>query len=180
MNSSSSGTLRDMTNVTLTGVQSTIDVERLRRRFEAKVDRTPGLGPAGECHLWRGTVGDAGYGQIKVCGRTENAPRVALFLATGEWPPADRLALHAPVICHTKTCVNVAHLRPGTHAENSADRVADGTAREIQCANGHPRAGNLSTAPDGRWCCRVCGADEWKRAWPSGRRARRSTLEVPS
>lgn len=134
-------------------------IERLRRRFEAKVDRTPGHGPAGECALWRGAISDTGYGQIKVRGKTVPAHHAAIYLATGEWPPVGALVLHAPVICHTKTCVNDAHLRPGTYADNVADRVLDGTARKSHCVHGHAMdAANTYVKSNGAWRCRVCNA----------------------
>lgn len=148
--------------------------ERTLARFWARVDRTPGLGPAGECRLWRGAVGDTGYGQINVGGKTVPAHHVAYFLANEERVPAGQILRHAPIVCHTKTCCNAAHLRPGTRAENSADRVLDGTARERRCLNDHPAVTFAELTDGGRLVCRKCGTEEWKLAWPAGRRAKRA------
>jgi len=96
----------------------------LRERFDAKVDRTPGHGPEGLCHVWTGTTTRGGYGMFWLNGRMQLAHRVARFLATGEWPAFK--VLHS---CDFPPCVREDHLFDGTQADNVADCVAKGRAR---------------------------------------------------
>ena len=88
-------------------------------RFWTKVDRR---GPD-DCWLWTGaTAGPQGHAVIWWDGRNSRASHVAVYLATGRMPS---YVLHT---CDTPRCVNAAHLRPGTHAENMADMAAKGRA----------------------------------------------------
>lgn len=98
----------------------------LAERFWAKVLRA---GDA-ECWIWTGTKTADGYGKImtasaKVDGRhlteTVGAHRLSYFLHTGVWPPGDTRHL-----CHNPSCVNPAHLLPGTRGENMRDMVDAG------------------------------------------------------
>ena len=91
-------------------------------RMAAKTDKTPGHGPQGECWLWTGSTIKAGYGSIKCDGKIRKAHRVALMLA-GVTVPATSFVLHA---CDNPSCVNPAHLKLGSHADNMADMVAKG------------------------------------------------------
>lgn len=95
-----------------------------QERFEARVDRTPGFGPQGDCHKWTGTiVGYPGnqYGVIQVDGQVRRAHRLAWELAHGRPFPEGLLALHS---CDVGICVNPAHIRPGTQRDNMQDAVA--------------------------------------------------------
>lgn len=91
-------------------------------RFEEKVNRAPGQGPHGDCHEWVGTMKSNGYGTFYFLGQTENAHRVAYFLATGDWP-GELCVLHS---CDHRPCVNPEHLSLGTQLDNMADKVAKG------------------------------------------------------
>ncbi len=106
-----------------------------RDRFEAKVDRTPGQGPEGDCHIWRGERDSDGYG-IAYTGykhpsgaswQKVRAHRLAIFLATGIWPP--RLVCHT---CDNPPCVNTDHLFFGTNADNVRDMDRKGRRRNKQ------------------------------------------------
>lgn len=98
----------------------------LAERFEAKVDRSPGLGPNGDCHLWTAATTEFGYGVLTLGGRGSGqrvTHRIAWFLATGAWP--DLQVLHS---CDTPACVRFDHLFLGTQADNMADMHAKGRA----------------------------------------------------
>lgn len=135
------------------------EVADLRRRFEERVDRAPGHGPAGECHLWTGCKNSDGYGQIWDGRSAVKAHRVAYFLHTGKWPDTGMCVLHAPVICRTRCCVNPDHLRLGTHSANMRDRITDGTnpfAARTHCQNGHPYDESNTKISNGKRYCRAC------------------------
>lgn len=103
----------------------------LAERFTKHVDtggptpiHRPDLGP---CHIWTGCVMKPGngrlpYGAIKVDGRKRLAHCVAYELHVGPIPDG-KILLHA---CDNPSCVNVAHLSPGTHGQNLRDAHARG------------------------------------------------------
>ncbi len=83
--------------------------------FWSRVDKTPGLGPKGECWEWRHTL-DNGYGTVRFEGKQRRAHRVAYYLTFGMYPIEN--GLHS---CDNKPCVNPAHIRDGTQADNIRD-----------------------------------------------------------
>ena len=91
----------------------------IQERFWSKVDRS------GECWLWTAAKVQ-GYGSFD--GR--RAHRVAWELAYGPIPKG--VGYHGTCVlhrCDTPACVNPAHLRLGTQADNMADRDAKGRQR---------------------------------------------------
>jgi hypothetical protein len=74
-----------------------------------------------ECWPWIGKRQPTGYGRMGVGARKQvGAHRLSFKIATGEEPP---VVMHT---CDNPWCVNPAHLRGGTHADNTADMLAKG------------------------------------------------------
>ena len=89
-------------------------------RFWSKVDKA---GP-GDCWEWQGFRHRQGYGRIWLDGRRQLAHRVALALSQGvDIPGPEVKCLHS---CDNPPCVNPAHLRWGSDADNVRDRDARG------------------------------------------------------
>jgi len=99
---------------------------------------------AGGCHLWTGALGADGYGRIS---RGRAAPKILAHRASyahhhGAIPDGMEV-MH---VCDTPSCVNPAHLRVGTHAQNMADMAAKGRAaltrhpHNVRRGVDHPRS----------------------------------------
>lgn len=83
-------------------------------RFWQKVDTS--AGPEG-CWVWTGAADNYGYGRIRIGGRdgsTQKAHRVSYEFINGPIP----FGLEIDHRCGRPECVNPAHLRTATHAEN--------------------------------------------------------------
>lgn len=115
---------------------STIYAPRVVAAFWSKVEVRPNT-PIwrGACWPWRASIDKWGYGQFKPVARHNplRAHRVAWEIWNGRDVPDGLDILHE---CDNPKCCNPAHLRPGTHADNMADKVARGRS-----GRGAPRKG---------------------------------------
>lgn len=94
-----------------------------RATFEQFVDRTPGHGPNGTCHLWTGGKSKKGYGQMRTSdGRTVRANRAAYFFYYGK----DAYPFLVRHKCDFEPCVNGEHLEKGTQKQNREDSIRRG------------------------------------------------------
>jgi ribosomal protein S14 len=87
--------------------------------FLGRVQKTDG------CWIWTGALNDSGYGVLKWLGRENvRAHRVSYEIHVGPIPEGS-IVRHD---CDNPPCVRPDHLRPGTDADNMADKVARGRA----------------------------------------------------
>jgi hypothetical protein len=87
-------------------------------RFDSKVDRSGG---PGACWPWAASTRRDGYGQFWAGDRMVLAHRFSLQRKLGRALLREELALHS---CDQPPCVNPAHLRVGSHADNMLDMTA--------------------------------------------------------
>ena len=123
--------------------------------FWAKVDKTPGLGPDGQCWEWLAAKNTHGYGVFGYQNATWVAHRFSYTISNGPIPTGAKIR-HS---CDNPKCVNPAHLNTGTQAQNVADmlrRHRQANQKKTHCKRGHPLfGGNLIMNGKNR-ACRIC------------------------
>lgn len=79
-----------------------------------------------DCWVWTGAKAPGGYGVIGVAARkirAYRAHRLSWEMANGQPAPDGMVVMHK---CDNPPCVNPAHLKLGTYADNTADMMAKG------------------------------------------------------
>lgn len=92
-------------------------------RFWSHVDKTPGLGPRGDCWLWISGLSPEGYGRFKFNGIEFFAHRISHVLRNGPLSPDKLFVCHE---CDLPRCV--LHTYAGTAQSNMDDKVNRGRA----------------------------------------------------
>lgn len=99
-------------------------------RFWAKVKKGRGSG----CWTWTGAAKGAGYGILKIEGRTVRANRLSFELKHGRSPKG-----HVLHTCDNPSCVRPSHLYEGDAQRNAADREERGRGNHVR-GSANPRA----------------------------------------
>ena len=97
------------------------------------------IGDDSECWRWGGTMRPHGYGTVSIGGATRGSHAVAFEMTKGAVPDG----LEIDHLCHTRDCINPAHMEAVTHAENMRRRISTiggglGNSRKTHCIRGHP------------------------------------------
>lgn len=119
-------------------------------KLAERIERLAMPEPNSGCWLWTGSLGTAGYGSIRVSGKTRSAHRVSYEAFLGSIPAG----LHIDHKCKVRCCVNPSHLEPVTVRENNR-RSPRTFVLATHCKHGHPFSGeNLQIGRQRR--CREC------------------------
>ncbi len=86
----------------------------IEERIERKIFRD------GECWIWMGASSSAGHGIIRIDDKNIRVHRILWECAHGPVPLGKELD---HFVCHNPACVNPAHLRLASHAQNSRNCV---------------------------------------------------------
>lgn len=111
------------------------DYPPLSKRDQARWAKKIEPGPNG-CVLWTARTNAKGYGSFRLGTRVLLAHRVAYVQAYGQIPDG----LQVCHTCDTPACVEPAHLKLGTAADNAHDKVERERAKGINAAGTNGRA----------------------------------------
>lgn len=120
---------KHLLRVRLTG--STDPGPRSEAPIEERLGRHFKKGKPNSCWLWMSTKNKHGYGLISIGRKGEGqllAHRVAWEVANGRIPKGTWVVMH---VCDMPACVNPAHLKLGTQADNMRDMWAKDRANPI-------------------------------------------------
>lgn len=107
------------------------------------------IGKADDCWPWIGSRDSRGYGRMGMRTNGYARPYLATHVSLtihGRPRPTGMLALHS---CDNPNCVNPAHLRWGTSADNAADKISRGRA---VTPHNHAKRMQQVAARGGRHC----------------------------
>ena len=116
------------------------------------------------CHIWMGAKSYSGYGLIWHSGNLVSCHRLMWFLTYGYRPK--KIILHS---CDNPSCINIDHLREGSHTRQHAD---DKVKRNRQSKGESVKSAKLSEEDvlqirrkykTGRYYHRDLGLEIWSR-----------------
>lgn len=150
-------------------------------RFWEKVDKASS--PDG-CWLWTGARSAFGHGHFQPVTTGPNRSPVPAHRWSFEElvgpVPSGAIVMHR---CDNPPCVNPAHLRVGTQADNIRDCVSKGrhpNAEKTMCIHGHPYTPeNTYRRRNGKRYCRECQLKSILRV-QKARRARQKAERISS
>lgn len=91
-----------------------------KKNFFSKVEKTD------NCWLWKAATNDYGYGIVGFNNKVYRAHHISYMITNNLTFDTKLFLLHS---CDTPECVNPAHLKAGTHKENSEDMMRKGRGK---------------------------------------------------
>jgi len=122
----------------------------------------------GGCIEFHGNRNNKNYGQVSLRGKRIGAHRAIWILKHGPLT-RDQHVLH---ICDNPPCVNIDHLKLGSHKENMHDMCSKGrhmNGRRTECYNGHAFTPENTMYRGGKRRCRICWR-AWRNAFERAKR----------